>query len=65
MLHDHVIVMGHGAMPGGMEHNPPRAVGLGDWDFTGGLAGQGGKADLFTTASGSAGAVRIIKPGHY
>ena len=62
---DHVIVMGHGNQPGGLNHNPPLACGLGEWDKTGGFAGQGGLGDAFLTCAGNNGAIRLTKPGHY
>eukprot|EP01036_Dinobryon_divergens_P026472 gene26472-35131_t len=67
LLSDYVCVSGHGVKPGGLstKPGPPLACGLGDWDKTGGLAGQGGQGDKVATHSGNAGAVRILKPGHY
>ena len=62
---DHVIVHGDGLLPGGLKHNPPEAVGVGEWDKVGGLAGEGGKGHFNTTNRGKNGAVRIIKPGYY
>jgi hypothetical protein len=64
-MHDYMIIHGHGRMPGGMDHEPPPAVGLGDWDITGGMTGEGGLGDKNKTQRGNAGGVRIIKPGHY
>eukprot|EP00595_Chromulina_sp_UTEXLB2642_P002328 CAMPEP_0196765016 /NCGR_PEP_ID=MMETSP1095-20130614/7395_1 /TAXON_ID=96789 ORGANISM="Chromulina nebulosa, Strain UTEXLB2642" /NCGR_SAMPLE_ID=MMETSP1095 /ASSEMBLY_ACC=CAM_ASM_000446 /LENGTH=1218 /DNA_ID=CAMNT_0042122169 /DNA_START=3024 /DNA_END=6677 /DNA_ORIENTATION=+ len=59
---DHVIVMGQGYMPGGLQHDPPDAVGIGDWDKVGGIVGQGGLGNAETTHSGNNGCVRIFKP---
>lgn len=65
ILRDHVIIMGHGSLPGGMQHNPPQACGIGEWDKVEGFAGQGGKGDPHITFPGNNGAVRIFKPGFY
>ena len=62
---DNVMVMGHGMQPGGLNHNPPLACGLGEWDKVGGFAGQGGIGDPHNTRTGNNGAIRLIKPGHY
>ena len=59
------LMPGYGLMPGGLEHDPPAACGVGEWDKVDGLAGQGGKPDPSSTMHGNAGCVRIIKPGHY
>jgi hypothetical protein len=59
------MIVGYGNQPGGLKHNPPDAVGVGDWDKVGGLVGQGGIGDLTSTMNGNNGAIRIIKPGHY
>lgn len=32
---DLVMIAGHGTKPGGLNHNPPEAVGLGEWDLQG------------------------------
>lgn len=60
-----MIIHGHGMMPGGLKHQPPDAVGVGEWDKTGGMVGQGGQGDINKTNSGNNGCVRIFKPGHY
>ncbi len=58
-------------MPGGLNHDPPKAVGIGEWDVIGGLAGQGGRTSIDpktgwpTTFNGNSGCVRVIKPGFY
>ena len=65
IAYDHVIVMGHGNQPGGLNHNPPLACGVGEWDKTGGFSGQGGIGDPYKTVPGNHGAIRLIKPGHY
>lgn len=64
-VRDNVIIMGHGNLPGGLNHNPPLACGVGDWDKVGGPAGQGGKGDLNLTFPGNNGAIRLMKPGFY
>jgi len=65
MMHDYVVVAGHGNLPGGLHHNPPQACGIGEWDKIDGYAGQGGKGDAEITFSGNNGAIRLIKPGNY
>lgn len=62
---DHVCILGHGQQPGGLDHNPPSASGVGEWDKVGGFVGQGGDADPVSAVNGRAGGIRIIKPGHY
>lgn len=63
---DYFILIGDGHLPGGHKnHNPPEAVGLGEWDKQGGLAGTGGVGTLTSSRFGNNGAVRIIRPGHY
>jgi hypothetical protein len=64
-MHDYTVIHGHGSVPGGKDHDPPPAVGVGEWDLTGGITGQGGAAHKNKTQAGNAGGVRIIKPGHY
>ncbi len=56
---------GHGNMPGGLNHDPPEAVGIGEWDKVGGPVGQGGQGDIFDVHTGNAGGVRIFKPGFF
>lgn len=63
--YDHVIIMGHGYQPGGLNHDPPQACGIGDWDKIGGLAGQGGMGDKYNCNPGKSGAIRLIRPGYY
>ena len=62
---DHIVILGTGPLPGGMQHDPPNAAGVGEWDVPGGPAGQGGMGDEYVTKAGNAGAVRIMKPGFY
>ena len=109
---DVVILQGVDNFPGGMKHAPPKACGVGDWDFVltrrpfltfselqlwdegvyvastastwpseslrvaavsrrcrstqvGGVAGQGGGADIVECQAGKNGAVKIMKPGFY
>jgi hypothetical protein len=64
-LFDHVVIQGHDRMPGGMDHEPPEAVGLGEWDKLGGFVGEGGLGKMHKCNAGNNGAVRIIRPGHY
>jgi hypothetical protein len=59
------MIMGHDSQPGGLNHDPPLACGLGEWDRTGGFSGQGGISDSLYPVAGNSGAVRIIKPGFY
>eukprot|EP00981_Chlorochromonas_danica_P012742 scaffold5382_cov162-Ochromonas_danica.AAC.4 len=65
IVRDYVVILGHDYQPGGLQHNPPAACGIGEWDKVGGLAGQGGLGDATLTHRGNNGAVRISKPGHY
>jgi len=60
-----LIVAGHDRMPGGLKHDPPEAVGCGEWDRVGGPVGQGGMGEKVKTTPGNAGGVRILKPGYY
>lgn len=62
---DYVVIAGHGIEPGGLQHNPPEAVGLGEWDKVGGWCGQGAIGQKDRTSVGNNGAVRIILPGSY
>ena len=62
---DYTIVQGHGRLPGGLECGPPAAVGVGDWDRTGGLVGEGALGDKHTTRPGNSGCCRIFKPGYF
>ena len=64
-VHEFLIIAGHSRQPGGLKHDPPEAVGCGEWDKVGGLAGGGGLGDLTKTNAGNAGACRILKPGYY
>ena len=48
-----------------MDHNPPEAVGLGEWDTLGVPVGSGGMGDLSSITSGKTGCIRIYKPGYY
>ena len=32
------MIMGHDSQPGGLNHDPPLACGLGEWDRTGGFS---------------------------
>ena len=61
----HTIVTGYQYKPGGLEHDPPAACGLGDWDKVGGLVGEGGHGNPIKASPGNSGCVRIIKPGYY
>jgi hypothetical protein len=63
---DYLIIQGEKYEPGGiLDHEPPEAVGVGEWDKVGGPAGQGGIGDLHMTCPGNTGAVRILKPGFF
>lgn len=62
---DVVIIQGTGNFPGGLDHDPPEAVGVGEWDKKGGPVGMGGYADLRTVGRGHNGCVKIFKPGFY
>ena len=70
-VYDYLIIEGEGHLPGGLKHNPCKAVGMGEWDVVGGWAGQGGRTSLDpntqapTTFNGNNGCVRVIKPGFY
>lgn len=65
MSFDYVLVGGHGRLPGGLESDPPSAVGVGDWDKTGGLVGEGALGDKLQTRPGNSGCCRIFLPGYF
>ncbi len=62
---DIVLIPGHNKNPGGMNHKPPQACGVGDWDKTGGIVGEGGRGEPFATNPGKNGGIRIYKTGFY
>jgi hypothetical protein len=62
---DHVIIQGNGKHPGGLESDPPDAVGVGEWDITGGPVGEGGLGELTKLNKGNNGCIRILKPGYF
>eukprot|EP01041_Mallomonas_annulata_P002379 gene2379-4623_t len=62
---DYVIIEGNGRLPGGLTHDIPEAVGVGEWDTLGSFAGEGGIGDPNVTTAGNSGAVRMLKPGFY
>jgi hypothetical protein len=62
---DYLVLIGDAPTPGGIEHDPPLACGLGEWDKPGGPSGRGGMGDAKESKNGNAGAVRILKPGFY
>ncbi|CAM9525720.1 unnamed protein product [Ectocarpus fasciculatus] len=62
---DYLVIHGENEHPGGIDHDPPDAVGVGEWDRVGGPAGQGGVGDVNELRPGNAGAVRILKPGFF
>ena len=62
---DFVVLQGVGNFPGGMKHQPPKACGVGEWDYTGGYSGSGGGADITKVTPGKHGAVKILRPGFY
>ena len=47
------------------KHQPPKACGIGEWDYTGGFSGSGGGADIRKVHPGKNGAVKILRPGFY
>ena len=51
--------------PGGLDRNPTRAVGMGEWDEKPGLAGEGGLADEEKCEDGNHGLSVIRLPGFY
>jgi hypothetical protein len=65
MCKDYLSIAGEGNMPGGLTHDVPGAVGVGEWDKREGICGQGGKGNLKTSSAGNGGAVRIICPGYF
>lgn len=62
---DFVILQGSGSRAGGQEHQPPKACGIGEWDYVGGSAGDGAPGALDELRRGRNGAVRIVRPGFY
>jgi hypothetical protein len=65
LVQDYQFIHGTGRTPGGLEHDPPPAVGIGEWDKVGGLCGEGGVGDPKQVSHGNAGAVRISKQGYF
>jgi hypothetical protein len=65
IVRDYVVIMGQGMHPGGLQHNPPQACGIGEWDKMEGFSGQGAKGNPMETYPGNNGAVRLLKPGFY
>jgi hypothetical protein len=65
LCRDYMIIHGDGKMPGGLDHDPPEGVGIGDWDKVGGLCGEGGTGHPTKLHPGNGGAVRILKPGFF
>lgn len=65
IIRDIVIIMGHGRKPGGLQHQPPQACGVGEWDKLPGSVGEGGRSDIFSTFPGNNGCIRIFKTGFY
>ena len=59
------MLQGVGNFPGGTKHQPPKACGIGEWDYTGGFSGSGGGADIREVHPGKNGAVKILRPGFY
>jgi hypothetical protein len=64
-VRDYQFIHGSGRMPGGLQHEPPEAVGVGEWDKLGGLCGEGGEGDALKVSAGNGGAVRIFKQGYF
>ncbi|CAM9192158.1 unnamed protein product [Choristocarpus tenellus] len=62
---DFVVLQGNGQRAAGLDREPPRARGLHEEDFVGGLCGDGGKAGPLRLEPGNNGAVRIFKPGFF
>lgn len=62
---DFVVLQGSGSRAGGGGHHPPKACGIGEWDFVGGLAGEGAPGDISQLNAGRNGAVRLVRPGFY
>jgi hypothetical protein len=65
LVQDYQFIHGTGRTPGGIDHDPPQAVGIGEWDKVGGLCGEGGTGDPKQVFAGNAGAVRIFKQGFF
>lgn len=65
-MRDYLSIGGQTHLPGGVTHGAPEAVGAGDWDKVGGVAGEGGHTQNFVlTRPGNNGAICIFKPGFY
>ena len=62
---DYVVIEGKGRMPGGLSHDIPHAVGVGEWDKLDGFAGEGGDKSSVETKPGMSGAARILKAGFF
>ena len=61
-VQDFKVLQATGALVAG---NAPYACGLGEWDFSGRLAGSGADASISHVSQGHHGAVRITRPGFY
>jgi hypothetical protein len=65
-MKDLVSIGGRDFLPGGQSHGCPDAVGVGDWDKVGGVAGEGGHTyNNQIPHPGNNGAIRISKPGFF
>lgn len=62
---DYLAIAGTNDLPGGMSHDVPQAIGVGEWDKKDGVCGQGGIGDKTKMSSGNGGAVRILAPGYF
>lgn len=60
-----VHTQGIGRVPGGHDRFVPDATLSGEWDFVGGIAGQGGEGTKESVQDGNAGAVRLRLPGYF
>ena len=56
---------GHKFMPGGLDRNPTKAIGLGEWDEKDGVAGEGGPANEEVVEQGRHGLIVVRFPGFY
>ena len=56
---------GHKFTPGGMDRNPTKGVGMGEWDERPGVAGEGGLADEEKVETGNHGLAVVRLPGFY
>ncbi|CAM9794615.1 unnamed protein product [Chrysoparadoxa australica] len=64
-MQDCVVLQGEGKQPGGRSRHVPPATGQDEFDYVGGVAGEGGHADRQEVRDGRSGAVRLMLPNFF